>query len=134
VPPEENLVRQWIRLGSHDFREAQRAFAETDDPAFEIVCFHAQQASEKYLKAFLCSRGIKFPNTHDLAKLGTLIPRDAELSLSLKELAYLTPYAVSSRYPGVDIPETREDADFAIEIAKRIREAILPLLLGGEFS
>jgi HEPN domain-containing protein len=58
VPPEQELVREWIRLGDHDLREAQRASAEPDDPAFEIACFHAQQAVEKYLKAFLCSRSI----------------------------------------------------------------------------
>ena len=91
MPPEENVVQQWLRLAEHDFREAQRALAEPDDPAFEIVCFHAQQAAEKYLKASLCSQRIQFPNTHDLAKLGTLIPAAAGLNLRAEDLAHLTP-------------------------------------------
>lgn len=128
MPPEQDLVRQWIRLGEHDFREAQRALAEPSDPAYEIVCFHAQQAVEKYLKAFLCSRNVQFPNTHDLAKLGTLIPAAADIKIQIEDLAHLTPYAVSSRYPGVEIAETREDADFAIRTAKGIRDSILPFL------
>lgn len=128
MPPEQDLVRQWIRLGEHDFREAQHALTELQDPAYEIVCFHAQQAVEKYLKAFLCSRNVNFPNTHDLAKLGNLIPPGAGLNIQIEDLAHLTPYAVGSRYPGVDISETREDADFAIRTAKRVRDAILPLL------
>jgi HEPN domain-containing protein len=113
-------------LAEHDLREAQRAIAEPDDPAFEIACFHAQQAAEKYLKALLQSRAVRFPNTHDLAKLGGLFP--ADLILALEDLARLTPFAVSSRYPGVDIPETREDAEFAIAAAVRVRDAVLPLI------
>ena len=31
-----------------------------------IVCFHAQQAVEKALKAVLASRDVVFPFTHDL--------------------------------------------------------------------
>jgi HEPN domain-containing protein len=91
VPPEENLVQQWVRLAEHDFREAKQALAEPDDPAFDIVCFHAQQSAEKYLKAFLCSLKIQFPNTHDLAKSGTLVPSTAGLNASAEDLAHLTP-------------------------------------------
>lgn len=118
MPPEQALIGQWVRLADHDLREAQRAFAEPDDPAYEIVCFHAQQAVEKYLKALLCSRSIGFPNTHDLAKLAALAPLDAGLQALIDDLAHLTPYAVSSRYPTVEVPETSEDADFALRVAQ----------------
>mgnify|MGYP000307964815 CR=1 FL=1 len=30
------------------------------------ICFHAQQAVEKYLKAFLILHDIDFPRTHDV--------------------------------------------------------------------
>jgi HEPN domain-containing protein len=126
VPPEHDIARQWIRLGEHDFREAQRGLAELEDPAYEIICFHAQQAAEKYLKAFLCSKKIKVPNTHDLVNLARLLPKESPLNDMIDDLAHLTPYAVSSRYPGVDIPETRADADFAIRVARRVREVVLP--------
>lgn len=128
MPPELEIILQWIRLGEHDIREAQRALAENDDPAYEIVCFHAQQTVEKYLKAVLCYRKVQFPITHDLAKLVQLLPLEVRQKLQLEDIAHLTPYAVNSRYPGVDIPETREDADFAITTARHVREALLPLL------
>ena len=30
------------------------------------ICFHAQQASEKFMKAFLVYHNINYPRTHDL--------------------------------------------------------------------
>jgi HEPN domain-containing protein len=35
----------------------------------EIVCFHCQQAAEKYLKAFLTANGIMPPKIHELPLL-----------------------------------------------------------------
>jgi len=42
-----------------------------DNPLFadEIVGFHAQQAIEKALKAWLAARSVSFPLTHDLSRL-----------------------------------------------------------------
>jgi len=36
---------------------------------FDTACFHAQQAVEKGLKAFLAYHSVPFPYTHNLAKL-----------------------------------------------------------------
>ena len=36
---------------------------------WSVICFHCQQAAEKYLKAFLVQRGLKPERTHDLAHL-----------------------------------------------------------------
>ncbi|MFZ4539651.1 HEPN domain-containing protein [Propionivibrio sp.] len=42
-----------------------------DNPLFaeEIFGFHAQQAIEKSLKAWLAARSLDFPLTHDLSRL-----------------------------------------------------------------
>lgn len=40
----------------------------------EDLCFHAQQAVEKSLKAVLISRGIDFPRTHNLRMLIDVLP------------------------------------------------------------
>jgi HEPN domain-containing protein len=67
----------------------------------EQVCFHAQQAAEKALKAVLVSWRIDFPYTHDIKGLlriaetsGIVIPP------TIQQAALLTPYAVETRYPG----------------------------------
>ena len=128
MPPDIKIVRQWIRLAEHDLREAEHALLEPEDPAYEISCFHAQQAAEKYLKAFLIANNISIQSTHDLVRLIKQSPAAKQIDVSLEDLAHLTPYAVNSRYPGVDVPENREDAEFAIRIAQKVCDAVRKLL------
>jgi HEPN domain-containing protein len=65
------------------------------------VCFHCQQAAEKYLKALLQESGLVVPRTHDLADvLDLLLPADATLAQLRRQAGSLTRYAVAYRYPG----------------------------------
>jgi len=43
-----------------------------DGCPYDTVCFHCQQACEKYLKALLTLSGIHAPRTHDLEVLVAL--------------------------------------------------------------
>jgi HEPN domain-containing protein len=75
--------------------------ADLDSPPRDIVCFHCQQAAEKYLKALLQETGRPVPKTHDLANvLDLLVPVDATLARLRRQAASLTRYAVDYRYPG----------------------------------
>jgi len=60
------LSRGLLRKAKQD-RVAMEAVLGTQ--ALDAVCFHAQQAAEKCLKAFLAHRSVEFPYTHNLAKL-----------------------------------------------------------------
>jgi len=62
------------------------------------IGFHAQQATEKLLKAVLTNRGIVYGRTHDLDLLLDLL-RDGEIPRppDAERLAGLTPYAVVPR-------------------------------------
>jgi len=61
--------------------------------------------AEKYLKAFLVSRQIEFPKTHDLEELLELLePVHSELAAALEGIEMLSPFGVKIRYPG-DFPE-----------------------------
>jgi len=127
-PPEEvkrELVQQWLSKAEQDLRAAKHFLAE-DEPLFEIIGFHAQQAAEKYLKALLVYHQIEFTKIHDLDKLLKLIARvDAPLAESLQDITVLTNYAVEIRYPG-DHPEiTLVDAQKAVVLAEKAREEIL---------
>ena len=44
------------------------------------VGFHAQQAAEKYLKAFLILRQVDFPKTHAMGKLLDYIAREGQVN------------------------------------------------------
>jgi HEPN domain-containing protein len=134
-PPEEvkrDLVRQWLAKADEDLNAA-RTLLSLDTAFFSTIGFHCQQAAEKYLKAFLTSRQIEFPKTHDLSLLlgfvSTVAPSLAE---SLEEVADLTSYGVEIRYPG-DIPEvTNEDAAEAVQLAEKVREAIQGALVAED--
>lgn len=88
-----------------------------DGGLYEHLCFHAQQAAEKSLKAVLLSRGIQFPFTHSLQALLDLLPDDLRSRPEMCEAVDLTPYAVITRYPGEYEPVTEDDYREAIRVA-----------------
>jgi HEPN domain-containing protein len=86
----------------------------------EQVCFHAQQAVEKAVKAVLLARDINFPLTHDIE---TLIGLAEESGLAFpedfKNAGTLTPYAAETRYPGSWMEISDEDVDEALRSAEK---------------
>lgn len=84
----------------------------------EQVCFHAQQACEKALKAVLLCKGLEFPLVHDIEVL-LEIAKDGGLRLPRKvhEAGALSPYAVEARYPGYDEVIAPDDVEEAIRLA-----------------
>jgi HEPN domain-containing protein len=81
-------VSAWIRIAEDDFKTAESLLL-MDDPAFGIICFHAQQCAEKYLKALLVWLQIDIPKTHDLTLLARLMPEDVVLSMDAAQWAFL---------------------------------------------
>ncbi len=59
----------WVRLAEGDYAVAGRELSVTTNPAYEVVCYHAQQAAEKYLKAYLEEQRQPVPKTHELLDL-----------------------------------------------------------------
>jgi len=88
---------------------------------YEDLCFDAQQAAEKAIKAVLVSRQIDFPKTHSIAELFTLAH---EHSISppekIQRATTLTPYAVAARYPRADDDVTPEEHRRAVRLAEDV--------------
>ena len=126
MPPDEMLkvIRQWIERAEEDLKNAEYTLTMGEDCPFGTVCFHAQQCAEKYLKALLVSQGIDFPKVHDIPELLALVPPSIRPVLSAEEQERLTDYATVTRYPGDWEPITREDAERAVEVARKVREAV----------
>jgi HEPN domain-containing protein len=123
-PNQSEIIQKWISKADHDLLIADHSLTLPEDQCpFDIVCFHAQQAAEKYLKAILMSRTINFPRTHDLTELMGLLPADITLGVSSLEIASLTPYAVQARYPGLTDDQDSEEALAAVRIARQIQAA-----------
>jgi HEPN domain-containing protein len=122
-------VARWVRLAEGDLAMARLGLASDGFDVFELVGFHAQQAVEKLVKAFLARRAVEFGDVHDIDTLQRLVARvDGSLAAKLDPAAALTRYAVGTRYPGRYARVTREQAEAAVHIADSIRAEILPLL------
>lgn len=94
-------TRSWIEKALVDFRGAEADLAASP-PVIEDVLFHAQQAVEKMLKAFLTWHDLPFRKTHAIEELGELcIGVDPTLKELVDRSVPLTEYASKFRYPGV---------------------------------
>jgi HEPN domain-containing protein len=133
-PDTDGVPAEWVRKAEEDLLAAERLLSSGEDCPFAVVCFHAQQCVEKYIKAVLVVDRIPFPKTHDLERIVHLLPEGVELPLSPPEQERLTGYATVFRYPGNYEPVARGDAQAAVAAARRVREAartrIPPEVLG----
>jgi HEPN domain-containing protein len=125
---KRDLMRQWLSKAEEDLGAAEILISHKTS-YLSAVGFHCQQAAEKFLKAWLTFNQIEFPKTHDLGALLDLVaPMDAPLADSLNEISLLNFYGVEIRYPG-DMPDIEpEHAQEALELAKKVREAVLQSL------
>lgn len=83
----------------------------------EDLCFDAQQAAEKAIKATLICRGVSFSYVHDLGELLTLLQRAVQVDPAVMQAVRLTRHAVMGRYPGVAEPVGQEEYATAVTIA-----------------
>jgi len=118
-------VRQWLVLADNDLALAEHASKTMRPIPYEIVCFHCQQFAEKYLKAFLVSKGHEPPYIHDLVKLTTLCEIENSIFSEIKQKCIiLTSYGVQPRYPG-NMQIIEEDMLRALHIVAEIKTFML---------
>lgn len=126
-PPEEikaELVGQWISKAEADLGLAEKLLAD-QAPYFDAIAFHAQQAAEKFLKALLVRHQIEFSKTHSIGLLLDLVSgKDPSLACSLTEATELTPYGVEPRYPSHLPPISTDEAKRAVDLARKVKEAV----------
>ena len=59
-------IKNWLFRAKEDISVLESLASIDLEYYTSTICFHAQQAVEKYLKAFLIYHDIDFPRTHDL--------------------------------------------------------------------
>ena len=95
--------------------------------ALDAVCFHAQQAAEKSLKALLAFHGIEYPLRHDLDELLVLAqPFDVIVEPLTTKVSALTAYAVITRYTrfNPNVEKATQELAVAIEATLRVQNYI----------
>ena len=117
-------VRRWLRYAQEDLRAAELA---VDNRVLtpRHVCFLAQQAAEKALKAVFIFLQADFPYHHNLDVLRNLIPEGWRLKDEHPNLAELTAWAIGGRYPGNWPDPTEADAHAAAAQARAVVTSVL---------
>ncbi|KHK00539.1 HEPN domain-containing protein [Desulfovibrio sp. TomC] len=118
-------ARRWLAKAENDLLNIRNNLHAALIP-WDTVCFHAQQAAEKYLKAFLVAQGALPPRSHDLIALLALCveftPDLTALETSCRSLAY---FGTASRYPDDIYEPDEEDGRQAFAASLRVQQLIL---------
>lgn len=117
--PEPEVVvvaREWLEFAEQDQRLARAGNGQRELFYPRQVCFEAQQAVEKAIKALCVLHEVDFPFTHDLVKLMQLLADVEAVHAPAADLEWLTQWATSARYPG-GTEASWADAERAVAIA-----------------
>ena len=118
---ETKTVLEWLNFADADFDSAL-ILNDAHRKHNEIICYHYQQAVEKYLKAFLCYNGVIPPKIHVLETLCALCSDfDSSFNEMAKDCAYLSPFAVQARYP-LEMEITDINTKKSLEIAEKVKD------------
>ncbi|HUT54345.1 MAG TPA: HEPN domain-containing protein [bacterium] len=123
----DDLVKAWFDKAASDLRNAEIILSSgEDDQPTDTVCFHCQQAAEKFIKGFLASRDTEYQKVHNLkALVEKAMALDPSFEQIMEKAESLSPYAVAIRYPDDFWMPKLEDAQEAFAIAREIKDFIL---------
>jgi len=109
----------WLRRAKSNLIRAKQP--KHEEVVWEDLCFDAQQAVEKSLKALLLFHKIPFRFVHDIAELLTVLEQNGlSLPEQIRAAAELSDYAVEARYPGPMEPVTEDEHKEAVKIAEMV--------------
>ncbi len=119
---------EWFRMAQKDIRSARILLEHVADN--EIVCFHCQQAIEKYLKGYLIFMTGEIQEGHSLVKLcKKAMLQDKTFGDFLKDMAFVNTYYIETRYPAVDpLMVSIEDAEECLRITDNVVSRIVQLV------
>jgi HEPN domain-containing protein len=122
VPPDNvfrGSPREWLARAHSDLIIARIPLPSGG--RLEDLCYHAQQAAEKAIKAVYVHHGWEFPYVHDLEELlRGLRANGLSTPDALHPAAKLTPYAKQTRYPGPAEPVAEQERDLAVKLAEAV--------------
>ncbi len=113
-------ARQWLAHANSNLAQARLGEGKAE-VLLDDLCFQAQQAAEKALKALCVFLNIQFPQTHDIGYLIDQIRETGtEIPDGINSARILTTYAVASRYPSENPPATEEEYEQARNLAAEV--------------
>lgn len=116
------IIDEWLDKADEDFNFASKSLKVQKKEFFAPICFHFQQAAEKYLKAFIVAKELDFRKTHDLvALLKICAEKEPDFQKIKGECLFLNDLYVEPRYPFGEFREySLEETKLAKESAEKI--------------
>lgn len=119
-PEVVQAVQDWLANAREDIETAVLT-RDAEPPKRRSAVYHAQQAAEKALKAYLTLHDQPFDLTHHLLPLLDLcVVLDSDFNAWQDTAELLTPYATRFRYPG---PPGAPRVPAAAEVDEAVRQA-----------
>ena len=128
--PSKTIVEDWLKKADEDFGFATINLKDPENPFHAQICFHFQQAAEKYLKTYIVAHNLEFRKIHDLPQLLQICSaHKSSFSDLSEECDFLTDFYVDARYP-VHWPSevTREEAEKSREYACKIKDFVKSII------
>lgn len=127
---KRKIFAEWLQLADEDFGFASTNLEDSQSTYFGLICFHFQQAAEKYLKAFIVANKLPFSKIHDLDTLRRLCQKKSnEFVQVTDECIFLSDFYIQTRYPVIwPVGITRNDAVKAQKAAGKIAGLVKNLL------
>jgi HEPN domain-containing protein len=116
---------EWRKRADEDYGSSKMLLENDGFPS--VICFHAHQVVEKYLKGYLAYNDFEPKKTHQLDMLLKEISGiDEDFSQFVDEVISLNDYYIEARYPtdfreDISLAEAKE----ALEKATQIRDFVL---------
>lgn len=125
---DKRVIEEWLAKADEDFNFASSVIENS--PYFAQLCFHFQQAAEKYLKAFIVAHELEFKKSHELVELLGICGEKAPAIFKIKDdCNYLNRFYIDTRYPvHWPVNYVKDDALNAKKAAKNIANIIKEML------
>lgn len=128
------LHEAWFQKADNDLN-AVRLLLASEAPLLDVICFHCQQATEKYLKGYLIWKGVDFYKRHDLNYLIDLCAKEDGSFSELNNVAEtMNGYEVEFRYPDEDTGKSLDSDQVkkALSQAERVAEFVRAKIGGAQ--
>ena len=127
-PNVDKILKEWILKADRDLKTSSHLLKIKDVDLFDSICFHCQQAAEKYLKSLFVYRQVEFPRSHDISLLLEKLPPQDQLHFRNLDLTEFNPFAVDMRYPGeiesIDVESVLRIFNLATKVQSIVKNLI----------
>lgn len=122
-------AREMLMMGEKDLR-AMRGMIDRQYFDDEVFGFHAQQAVEKSLKAWIIAVDEEYPITHSIARLLDVLEKSANEVSSLRQFDAYSPFAVAHRYQAAGSAHVVRDRPAVIAQVSALWEHVKAVIEG----